>query len=172
MKTTRLMAALAAGVLLASLAAAPAVRAEEEKKKEEPKKEETKPEKTVDCEMKFNLKGWSAFYKTASGWGHVTCANGQSRRVALRMKGGGLTFGRSVISGRGDFSPIGDIREVYGNYANAEAHAGLVRSSAAQVVTKGPVSLALAGKGRGVDLGFAFGKLTIAPAGGRGRRHR
>jgi hypothetical protein len=126
----------------------------------------------TSCDLSFRLSGWSAFYKTATGWGHVTCDNGQARRVALRIKGGGLTVGRSVISGHGDFSPIGDIREIYGNYANAEAHAGIVRSSSAQLVTKGPVSLALAGKGRGVDLGFAFGKLTIAPAGGHGRRRR
>ena len=52
---------------------------------------------------------------------------------------------------------------MYGSYANAEAHAGIVRSSSAQVVTNGPVSLAFAGKGRGVDLGIAFGKLTITP---------
>ena len=47
--------------------------------------------------------------------------------------------------------------EECGDYANAEAHAGIVRSSAAQVVTKGPVSLALAGRGEGIDLGVEFG---------------
>ena len=78
---------------------------------------------------------------------------------------------RSAISGHGDFSPIGDVREIYGKYANAEAHAGIVRSSAAQVVTKGTVSLAFAGKGSGVDLGFDFGRLTISPAYAR-RHHR
>jgi len=35
-------------------------------------------------------------------------------------------------------------------------------SSDAQVVTKGTVSLALSGKGHGVNLGFAFGKFTIS----------
>jgi hypothetical protein len=123
------------------------------------------------CDLSFHLEGWSAFYKTAHGFGRVTCDNGQARRVALRMKGGGLTVGRSAISGRGDFSPVADIREVYGSYANAEAHAGVVRSAAGQVVTKGTVSLAFAGKGRGVDLGIAFGKLTIGPVAAR-KRHR
>lgn len=122
------------------------------------------------CDLSFHLEGWSAFYKTARGGGRVTCDNGQVRRVAIRMKGGGVTVGRSEISGRGDFSPVGDIRDVFGDYANAEAHAGIVRSSTAQVVTKGTVSLAFAGKGQGVDLGIAFGKLTITPA--AGRRHR
>ena len=123
------------------------------------------------CDLSFHLEGWSAFYKTARGWGRVSCDNGQVRRVALRMKGGGVTVGRSAIDGRGDFSPIADIREVYGDYANAEAHAGMVRSSTAQVVTKGTVSLAFSGKGRGIDLGIAFGKLTIAPVATRRHRH-
>jgi hypothetical protein len=126
----------------------------------------------TSCDLSFHLEGWSAFYKTAHGWGRVTCDNGQARRVAIRMKGGGVTIGRSEINGRGDFSSVADIREVYGNYANAEAHAGIVKSSAAQVVTKGTVSLAFAGKGRGMDLGVAFGKLTISPVPSRSRRHR
>lgn len=126
----------------------------------------------TSCDLSFHLEGWSAFYKTAHGWGRVTCDNGQARRVGIRMKGGGVTVGRSEINGRGDFSSVADIREVYGSYANAEVHAGVVKSSAAQVVTKGTVSLAFAGKGRGVDLGVAFGKLTITPVSSRSRRHR
>jgi hypothetical protein len=124
---------------------------------------------TTRCDLYFHVEGWSAFYKTAWGGGRVTCDNGQVRHVAIRMKGGGLTVGRSEIHGHGDFSPVADIRNVFGSYANAEAHAGIVRSAAAQVVTKGTVSLAFAGKGEGVDLGIAFGKLTIAPAAGRPR---
>jgi hypothetical protein len=126
----------------------------------------------TDCDLSFQVEGWSAFYKTAHGWGRVACDNGQVRRVAIRMKGGGVTFGRSAIRGHGDFSPVADVREVFGDYANAEAHAGMVRSSAAQVVTKGTVSLAFAGKGEGVDLGIAFGKLTITPAARPRARHR
>jgi hypothetical protein len=126
------------------------------------------------CDLTFHLEGWSAFYKTAHGGGRVTCSNGQVRTVAIRVVGGGATVGRSSLHGHGDFSPVGDIREIYGNYANAEAHAGIVRSSTAQVVTKGTVSLAFAGKGQGVDLGIAFGKFTISPAGyrARSRHHR
>lgn len=129
--------------------------------------------RATHCDLSFYLSGWSAFYKTASGSGRVVCDNGQVRHVAIHTKGGGLTVGRSAISGRGDFSPVYDVREVYGDYANADVHAGMVRSSGAQVVTKGTVSLAFAGKGEGVDLGFAFGKLTIAPvARTRHRHHR
>jgi hypothetical protein len=51
--------------------------------------------------------------------------------------------------------------ELLGSYAAGEAHAGAVKSAQAQVMTKGEVSLALSGTGRGWDLGIAFGKLTI-----------
>jgi hypothetical protein len=57
---------------------------------------------------------------------------------------------------------VADISEIVGAYGAAEAHAGMVRSATAQVMTKGPVSLELTGKGEGVDLGVAFGKFTIA----------
>jgi len=116
----------------------------------------------VDCKMKFQISGWSAFYKRASGTGTVTCNNGQSARVRLEARGGGLTAGKSSIeNGTGEFSNVKSIDEIFGKYVSAEAHAGAVKSSQAQVVTKGEVSLALAGTGRGWDLGFAFGKFTI-----------
>ena len=109
------------------------------------------------------MKGWSAFYKTASGTGTVKCDNGQSAHVKLSAKGGGLTVGKSSIEeGHGEFSAVAGIGEIFGSYAAAEAHAGAVQSAGAQVMTKGEVSLALSGKGRGFDLGVAFGKLTIS----------
>jgi len=114
------------------------------------------------CSLSFHLEGWSAFYKTAHGGGQVSCDNGQVTHVVIHSTGGGLTFGSHTVHGRGDFSPIADIDEVFGTYANAEAHAGMGPSSDAQVVTKGSVSLAFSGTGNGVDVGFAFGKLTIA----------
>ncbi|HEY0310045.1 MAG TPA: hypothetical protein VGC43_02755 [Luteimonas sp.] len=116
----------------------------------------------VDCKLTFEMSGWSVFYKTASGTGVVRCDNGQSLAVKVSTKGGGLTFGKSRIeNGTGEFSGVRDIREVLGSYATAEAHAGAVKSSKAQVMTKGEVSLALAGTGRGWDLGVAFGKFVI-----------
>ncbi len=117
----------------------------------------------VDCEMTFTMSGWSAFYKTASGTGSIKCSNGQSMNVKLSAKGGGLTVGKSTIEdGRGKFSAVTGINELLGSYAAAEAHAGAVKSAKAQVMTKGEVSLALSGTGRGWDLGIAFGKLTIS----------
>jgi hypothetical protein len=115
------------------------------------------------CTMDFKMSGWSAFYKTASGTGSIRCSNGQSMKVKLRAKGGGLTVGKSTIeNGKGEFSSIsGGISELLGSYIAAEAHAGAVNSAQANVMTKGEVSLALSGTGKGWDLGIAFGKLSI-----------
>lgn len=118
----------------------------------------------VSCRLDFDMAGWSAFYKTASGTGRVSCDNGQSMNVRIDAKGGGLTVGKSEIrGGRGEFSGVRGINEVLGTYVTAEAHAGAVKSSKAQVMTKGEVSLALAGTGEGFDLGVAFGAFTIEP---------
>ena len=117
----------------------------------------------TDCKLKFNLAGWSAFYKTASGDGTITCDNGQKVNVRIEAKGGGLSFGKSKIeNGTGEFSGVSDIKETLGSYAQAEAHAGASKSSKASVLTKGEVSLALAGTGKGWDLGIDFGKFTIS----------
>jgi hypothetical protein len=121
-------------------------------------------EATVSCTLKFEMSGWSVFYKTASGKGTVTCSNGQSRGVSLKSEGGGLTVGKSSIEdGVGRFSAVQGIDEIMGSYAAAEAHAGAVKSAKGEVLTKGEVSLALSGKGRGWDLGVAFSKFTITP---------
>lgn len=122
-------------------------------------------EANLDCKMKFSLTGWSAIYKHAEGSGIVTCENGQSMRVHLEAKGGGLTVGKSHIdNGTGRFTDVHSIGEVLGSYAEGEAHAGIVKSGTAQVLTKGTVSLALAGAGEGVDLGIAVGELKLTPA--------
>jgi hypothetical protein len=121
--------------------------------------------KEADCEMSFQLKGWSAFYKTAKGSGTVRCNNGQSMRVILTAKGGGLTFGKSNITdGKGEFSGIDNISEILGTYVASEAHAGAAKSAKASAMTKGDVNLALAGKGKGWDVGIAFGKFVISRA--------
>jgi hypothetical protein len=117
----------------------------------------------VTCHLTFTMSGWSAFYKTSSGTGTIKCSNGQSMNVKLEAKGGGLTVGKSTIEdGKGEFSAVKSISEVLGSYVEAEAHAGAVKSAKATVMTKGEVSLALSGTGRGWDLGIAFGKLTIS----------
>lgn len=117
----------------------------------------------IDCELRLNMAGWSAFYKTASGSGTITCNNGHSLKVNIRAKGGGLTFGKQRINdGRGKFSEVHNIKDLLGTYASGGAHAGAIKSSAASVVTKGDVSLALAGTGEGIDIGIDFGKFVIS----------
>lgn len=117
---------------------------------------------TTICRMDYTLKGWSAFYKSSRGSGTITCDNGQTARAKLSGKGGGLTAGKSQIrDGYGTFSEVADIGELFGTYASATAAAGAVKSSEAQALTKGEVSLALAGNGTGVELGVSFGKFTI-----------
>ncbi|MDX1582816.1 MAG: hypothetical protein R3338_04375 [Thermoanaerobaculia bacterium] len=117
------------------------------------------------CEMSFELSGWSLFYKTASGEGTIECDNGQTADVLLKSKGGGITFGKSRIEdGIGKFTEVDDISDLYGTYVQAEAHAGAAKSAKASAMTKGEVSLSLAGKGEGVDLGVAFGKFVIERA--------
>lgn len=118
---------------------------------------------SISCSLKFNMQGWSAFYKTADGDGTIRCSNGQSLKVKLSAKGGGLTVGKSSIeNGQGKFSAVTSTDELFGTYIAAEAHAGAVKSSGAQVMTKGEVSLALSGTGRGIDLGVALGAMTIS----------
>jgi hypothetical protein len=115
------------------------------------------------CTMVFSLKGWSAFYKTANGQGQITCSNGESAVATLKVSGGGLTFGKDeILKGHGSFSEVRGVDEAFGTYVAGEVHAGVVKSAQAAVYSKGEISLALAGTGRGINLGVDFGKLTIS----------
>lgn len=116
----------------------------------------------IDCKLSYSLSGWSIIYKHVNGHGTVTCDNGQSMRVAIKVRGGGLTAGKwDVDDGVGTFSDVHSIDEVLGDYVQASANAGVVKSSSAQALTKGEVSLVLAGTGEGVNLGVDLSKFTI-----------
>ncbi|HZX80829.1 MAG TPA: hypothetical protein VFE72_07755 [Lysobacter sp.] len=116
----------------------------------------------LSCSLRFSMTGWSAIYKHSSGTGTVRCSNGQTLAVKIEARGGGLTFGKSRIDdGTGRFAGVRSIRDVLGGYATGEANAAAGKAAKAQVVTKGPVSLALAGKGEGVELGVSFGSFII-----------
>lgn len=122
-------------------------------------------EANLDCTMRFNLTTWSAIYKHAEGSGTVTCKNGQSMRVKISAKGGGLTVGKAHIDdGKGEFTDVHKMSDILGTYAQGEASAAAGKSATAQVLTKGTVSLALAGTGEGVNLGISFGGFTISKA--------
>ena len=119
----------------------------------------------TDCELRFSLKGWAALYKHAEGTGVISCNNGKSYPVNIVAHGGGLTVGKyKVENGTGKFSDVYTPADLFGDYAQGEANAALVKGGSAQVLTKGTVSLALAGAGEGVDLGISFGKFTISRA--------
>ncbi|HET8941523.1 MAG TPA: hypothetical protein VFN13_06015 [Rudaea sp.] len=122
----------------------------------------------LDCKLHYSLTGWSAIYKHAEGSGTVTCANGATMAVDIAAKGGGLTVGKFHIDdGTGAFTDVHSIDEVLGDYVQGEAHAGVGKAGHAQVLTKGTVSLALAGTGEGVDIGIAVGKFTLKRAGSK-----
>jgi hypothetical protein len=122
-------------------------------------------EADLDCKLRFSLTGWSAIYKHAEGSGTVTCENGKSMNVKIEAKGGGLTVGKSHIdNGKGEFTDVHKIEDVLGTYAQGDASIGAGKSGTAQVLTKGTVSLALAGAGEGVDIGISFGGFTISRA--------
>lgn len=117
----------------------------------------------LDCKLTFSMTGWSLIYKHADGTGRVTCENGRSMPVKISIKGGGLTAGKwHVDNGKGRFTDVHRISDVLGHYAQGGAHAGMVKSAEAQVLTKGNVSLALAGHGEGIDLGIDVGAFTIS----------
>lgn len=122
----------------------------------------------LDCKLRFELTTWSAIYKHAEGSGTVSCEDGSSMQVKIVAKGIGLTAGKSHIdNGRGKFTDVYKMGDVLGDYVQAEAHAGVVKSGTAQVLTKGTVSLALAGDGEGVNLGIDVGKFTISRLDGK-----
>jgi hypothetical protein len=119
----------------------------------------------LSCKLQYQVKGWSALVKVADGHGTVTCADGTSKDVNIKLRSVGATVGKSQIdNGVGAFTHVRTIDDVVGTYAQSEVHGGLVKSGSAQVLTKGTVSLALAGAGEGIDLGVTVGELTIAAA--------
>ncbi|WP_266170586.1 hypothetical protein [Dyella subtropica] len=120
-------------------------------------------EASVDCDLKFNLTGWSILYKHAEGSGAISCKNGQHSAVKINVVGGGLTAGKFRIdNGKGEITHVRGIEDVFGDYVQAGAEAGVVKSGTVQLLTKGTTSLALEGTGEGINLGVSVGKFTIS----------
>ncbi|GAB3380342.1 hypothetical protein [Lysobacter fragariae] len=118
----------------------------------------------TDCKLDYRLDGWSLIYKHTTGTGRVTCDNGQSMPVRITAKAVGLTAGKwQIDNGNGRFTDVHDIHEVLGRYAQASANAGVIKSGEAQVLSKGTVTLALAGAGEGVNIGVDIGSFKIKP---------
>ncbi len=119
----------------------------------------------LECKLTYSLSGWSLIYKHTTGTGVVTCGNGESMPVRVTAKAVGLTAGKwHIDNGKGTFTDVHNIHDVLGGYAQASANVGLAKSGEAQVLSKGEVSLALAGAGEGVNLGVDIGQFKIEPA--------
>ena len=118
--------------------------------------------KSTKCTLKFDLQEWAAIYESAQGSGKITCDNGQSARVAIRSKGGGLSVGKFKISdGRGSFTDVSSINQLFGKYVAADTEAGARKAADAWVMTKDKVKLGLAGTGEGWELGFSVDEFII-----------
>lgn len=118
----------------------------------------------TSCRLKFDLEGWSIFYKYAKGSGRITCSNGQAADVKIVTHGGGPSLGNiKVIEGKGKFSSVTDIKDLYGGYAEADVHAGAGGAATARVMMKSNVNLSIAATGQGINLGIAFGSFRIEP---------
>ena len=114
------------------------------------------------CQMDFVLRGWSFVYRYSSGTGSVTCENGESAEVQLTLHAGGLTAGKfDILNGEGAFSEAKDISEVFGTYVVASGHAGATKAVSGWAMTKGEISLAISGDGRGWTLGADIGGFTV-----------
>jgi hypothetical protein len=114
------------------------------------------------CQMDFELRGWSFVYRYSSGTGTVTCENGQSAEVKLTLHAGGFTAGKfDILNGRGTFSDAKDIEEIFGTYAVASGHAGATKAVSGWAMTKGEISLAISGDGRGWTLGADIGGFIV-----------
>ncbi len=124
---------------------------------------EDKKVSETKCELHFTIKSWAIFYKKGKGQGKITCDNGQSAKVKINTEGGGLTFGTEKITdGYGNFSKVESINELFGSYATSEANAAVVDAGGVKAMTKGNVSLALSGTGKGMNIGLSFGAFKIA----------
>lgn len=117
----------------------------------------------LDCKLHYSLTGWSLIYKHSTGSGTIRCENGQTMHVRVSSKALGITAGKwRIDDGHGEFTDVHRMSDVLGRYAVASAEAGVVKAGEAKVLTKGEVSLALAGKGEGVDIGVDVGEFTIS----------
>ena len=120
-------------------------------------------EQLTSCTMTYKLSGFSLVFKLYDGTGNISCSNGQHAQVSLASRSVGFTIGKSEIEGTGVFSDVKNLNEIYGSFVALEGHAGATKSVDGQVLTRGEISLALSGKGRGIDIGVTLGELTISP---------
>ena len=124
------------------------------------------------CSLTFTSSEWSALYASAVGEGTVTCKDGSSMPVAIRARGIGITAGKwKITDGRGTFTHVARIEDVLGDYLAVSGDIGVSRAGTARALTKGNVSLLLAGKGDGFNAGIAISGFRISKPGAKPARH-
>lgn len=115
-----------------------------------------------DCDLKYTLKGWAAFYKTYNGTGTVSCPSGKTANVKLSLKAGGFTFGAyEVTDGKGKIRGVRNIGDIYGSSFMMDGDAGFIKSVEGRWAPKGSQTRTLSGKGKGYDIGWSLGSLNI-----------
>lgn len=120
----------------------------------------------LSCSLEFTSKEWSAIYASAVGEGIVACMDGSSMKVKISAKGVGVTAGKwRITDGKGKFTHVAKIEDVLGSYLAVSGDVGVSKAGTAQVLTKGKVSLAQAGKGDGFDIGVAISDFKLSKLG-------
>lgn len=124
-------------------------------------------DRDLSCTLRFSASSWSAIYARVEGTGTVNCTDGSTMPVAISGKGLGITAGKwKIDDGKGKFTHVDRIDDVLGEYLSVSGNVGVGKAAgAANVLTKGKVSLALAGKGDGFDIGVAINDFRISKAG-------
>ena len=67
----------------------------------------------------------------------------------------------TIKDGRGSFTDVSSIDEVFGKYVATERDAAAAKAADAWAMTKDKVSLAIAGTGEGWDLGASLDEFVI-----------
>lgn len=119
-------------------------------------------ERDLSCRLKFTSRECCALYDSAVGEGTVTCKDGSSIPVAINAKGVGVTAGKwKITDGKGKFTHAAKIDDVLGSCLAVGGDVGMAKAGTAKILAKGKVSLALAGKGEGFDIGIAISDFKI-----------
>jgi len=118
----------------------------------------------LECTIRFQLSGWSALYERVDGTGIVACSDDTALPVFVQAPGAGFTVGKPrITNGTGRFTHVRQISDVFGTYAQGDLYAGIVKSGETGLLTNGKVSLGIAVKGEGNDLGIDMAGFTIRP---------
>jgi hypothetical protein len=127
-------------------------------------------DRDLSCDLKFSARSWSVIYERVEGSGTVHCKDGSTMPVTISAKGLGITAGKwKITDGKGRFTHVNAIDDVLGEYLAVSGNVGVGKAGTAQVLTKGKVSLALAGKGDGFDIGVAVNDFLITKAGAKAK---